>query len=440
MKLAHNLPSRDNFLGNSQYIFSVLPDDACGFDIFDSRSVRTTDKQPDIHPNVPEKITGTYNEDYNILYIHDIIRKKLHNEKVSLLPTLKKRRVELEAQSKQMATHVVKESILSKLRNVIKQIEEIESGSRSEKYRIQVEPILAQYRQQQGSIKTLIFGEDKRSKEHTDDVKKRLRIIDQYINIASEYIHINLIHNNCRPSDSCIGCYASLVDVAINEEGTKRCPECRTEHSTVIMSKLAKDGTRLNSSANNDDESVENFTRAFLRYQGLQSDVPPDSLYVELDNYFIQHGRPSGDQIKELPLNEKGRRGDTNHAMLWNALSHINKPGIKGADYYEHANLIGKMYWGWELPDVMHFKDTIISHYNKTQQVYYQIPLEQRGRISSLGTQFRLLQHLWAVGHDCSPDEFRIAENQESLRNHKKLWKLMCIGANAREMDHTDRL
>ena len=111
--------------------------------------------------------------------------------------------------------------------------------------------------------------------------------------------------------------------------------------------------------------------------------------------------------------------------MLWTAISEIGHSA-----YYEDANLIGHLYWGWTLPNVMHHKETIISHYNKTQKVFYQIPPEERCRNSSLGTQYRLWRHLQLVGHECYMDEFKIAGNSESIRNHNRLWKLMCEGCN----------
>ena len=176
---------------------------------------------------------------------------------------------------------------------------------------------------------------------------------------------------------------------------------------------------------NTDDESIDNFLRAFIRYQGLQPDRPDDSLYDELDGYFARHDRPSGEEIKQLPLNSRGRRGDTDHKMLWNALSQIGR-----SEYYEDANLIGHLYWGWTVQNVMHLKERIIEKYNKTQKVFYQIPPEERGRNSSLGTQYRLWRHLQLEGHECYMEEFKIAENSESVRTHHRLWRLMCQGTN----------
>jgi len=79
-----------------------------------------------------------------------------------------------------------------------------------------------------------------------------------------------------------------------------------------------------------------------------------------------------------------------------------------------------------------------MSYYSKTQRVYYQIPIAVRARISSIGTQIRLLFHLKQLGVECCREEFRIAENPESLRIQKRNLQLMCEGANDTEIKYID--
>jgi hypothetical protein len=418
--------------------FSLLEDNMGELDIVDTRkfSTWTANKQEThVMEELPTKISGTYNEDYNIIYVDEIIRKKLQQEKFTHVQCLKNRLKTLDNISMQPQTYLMRKRTLDTIQKLQSEISQIESGERLRIYNNRVNDILTKYRQYSGKVKTVIFDfdDDEQYHEMDDDVRRRISLIDRFLDIASEYIQIDIIRINNRPADICSGCGASLAKVATNEEGTIRCPndECRTEHNVIILAKLAKDGSRINTCSSTDDESIDNFLRAFTRFQGLQQDHPDDSLYIELDNYFARHDRPSGDEIKRLPLNERGRRGDTNHKMLWNALSQIGR-----SEYYEDANLIGHLYWGWTLPNVMHHKETIILHYNKTQKVFYQIPPEERGRNSSLGTQYRLWRHLQLVGHDCYMDEFKIAENPESIRLHNRLWRLMCEGTNDPEIHY----
>lgn len=426
------IPRNKKYLKRTPEKEYLLDDDLDELDIVDTRKYMSAGNNQlgkIILEDIPTKISGTYNEDYNIMYVDEIIKKKLKQEKFTCLHDLKSRYRTLDTLSLQPQTYVMREKTLESMKKLQQEIKDIESGEKLRRYEERVKDILIAYRKYTGQVKTVIFDDDDDEKyqELDDDVRYRIFLIDTYLDIAADYIQIDIIRINNRPSDVCTGCGHSLVKVAITDEGTIRCPnlECQIEHNVIILAKLAKDGARINTNNSTDDESIDNFLRAFIRYQGLQPDQPDRSIYDELDAYFIRNGRPTGDEIKKLPLNERGRRGDTDHKMLWDALSQIGHSGL-----YEDANLIGHEYWGWQLHNVMHLKERIIEKYNKTQKVFFQIPLEERCRSSSLGTQFRLWRHLQLEGHECYIDEFKIAENPESLRNHNRLWRMMCEGAN----------
>lgn len=421
---------------NDAGILSLFEDNMGELDIVDTRKYmpRVANSQDDIIlEDIPTKISGTYSQDYNIGYVDDIIRKKLRQERFTILQGLKNRYKTLESASLRPQTYVIREKTLDTMSKLSKEIGQIETGEKLRIYDSKVNDILQEYRKYSGRVKTVIFDIEKeeRYEELDDDLRHRVYLIDKYLDIASEYIQIDIIRINNRPADICTGCGISLAQVATSEEGTVRCPdpECQTEHSVIILTKLAKDGSRINTNSSTDDESIDNFLRAFIRFQGLQPDHPDESLYDELDEYFARHDRPSGEEIKQLPLNSRGRRGDTNHKMLWDALSQIGR-----SEYYEDANLIGNIYWGWTLPEVMHLHERLKDKYNKTQRVFYQIPPEERGRNSSLGTQFRLWRQLQLEGYECYMDEFKIAENADSLRLHNKLWRMMCEGSNDPEI------
>jgi len=407
----------------------LLDDNFSEFDMVDTRKyIILENNDIEQYNDIPDSITGVYNLDYNISHVDDIIRKKLQQEKFTLLNVLKSKYKLLEESSKRPQTYLIRENTLDSMKKIAEEIEQIETGEKIKIYNQKVKDILNEYHKYDGIVKTIIFDvKDKNDNfDLNDDTRKRISLIDKYLEIAGDYISMDIIRIDNIQSDLCNGCGKSISKVAPTPEGTIRCPDpdCQTEHNAIIMAKSAKDGSRINMNNNTEDESIDNFLRAFIRYQGLQQDKPNISLYKELDDYFLLHDRLIGKEISKLPLNNRGRRGDTNHKMLWDALSHIGR-----SEYYEDTNLIGHIYWGWILPNVMHHKELIISHYNKTQKVFYQIPPEERGRNSSLGTQYRLWRHLQLVGHDCCIDEFKIAMNQESIRCHNKLWKLMCEGA-----------
>jgi hypothetical protein len=178
-------------------------------------------------------------------------------------------------------------------------------------------------------------------------------------------------------------CGHSLQDVKINQEGTLRCIQCQTDHQ-VILNKPTSFDSKMNFF--NIDTDMQNFIKAISKYEGLQ-DRPPAILYEKLDNYFKERGMPSSEEVKKMPLNDRDKRGHTSRDLLINALS-----AIKYSDYYEDCNLIGSIYWDWPIPNLTKIRDKTLRHYSITQKCFYKINV--RCRISSLGTQFRLLKHL----------------------------------------------
>lgn len=94
-------------------------------------------------------------------------------------------------------------------------------------------------------------------------------------------------------------------------------------------------------------DSSTNFLKAFKRYQGLEHHKIPNSLYQELDAYFTKLGYPTGEEIRQLPLDSQGRRGPTNRYLLRKALFDLGY-----TRYYEDIGYIAKIYWDWSLPKI----------------------------------------------------------------------------------------
>lgn len=383
-------------------------------------------KNNEVVEQIPQVVKGCYESDYNIISLDSIIKKKLEQEKKKI-PYMRAELNKLKEKIKGRQKIIERENTIANINNLTKEIQCISTGEKIKEYINKTEKILEAYKFLPKKPKIIMFGKKVEQKEMDDDTKKRLHIIENFLDKASDYIQLELIRKNNIKMDTC-SCGESLSKLASNDDGLLICPneECGIVHNVVITSKMPKDGSRVSSCTSQDDDSIENFMRAFTRYQGLQTDKPKPELYKQLDDYFVRHGRPKGEIIRQMPLDPyTGRRGDTNHQMLLFALFEIGQ-----TCYYEHSNLIGHIYWGWELPQVSQYKDRIISDYLKTQKVFRQIPMEEKNRTSSLGTQFRLWRHLQLAGHNCSMDEFKIAENTDSINNHNRLWKLMCDGAN----------
>ncbi len=347
-----------------------------------------------------KKIVGTYVDDYDITYIHDLIINQLTLEK-SNLPTLMTELSVLKLQSNKIQTMNAKKETLNQITNLESTINLIHNGQKLKTYKAEAKPLIANY------LKT--------------KNNERLIVIEKYLKLAKKYIDINVSHSvntvNC-----CLNCKKVIDDMG--HDSVVKCQYCDNEHQLVNTLKY--------SDQLKNENDMENFIKALTRYQGLQTQ-PPKIIYSKLDRYFKERGLPLSEEIKELPYNDFGKKGNTNKEMLYTALAQIGY-----SSYYEDVNLVGHIYWDWKLPDLVSVKEQIMRHFITTQKAFYRIPADIKCRISSLGTSYRLWRHLQLVGHICSVDDFKIAENLDSLSTHNRIWKLMCEMADDPEIYYID--
>lgn len=249
--------------------------------------------------------------------------------------------------------------------------------------------------------------------------EQRIKIIDEYLNVARKYINIEVVRLPRKAELSCINCGFNLHDLALNIDDIITCPYCSCERTKISRLQLISEDSDSNSDKNS-YEDRENFYKAILRYQGRQTNViPEEKIFKALDSYFTQCGLPVGSEIKLMPVNKRGRRGETSIPLLIGALKSINY-----SKYYEHVYLIANHYWGWIPNDITHLEDKLMADYDATQAVYNRIPHGERK--AALNTQLRLHAQLLALNHPCQKTDFKIPSSQISLDFFQQMWQIMC--------------
>ena len=354
------------------------------------------------------KIKDQYVDDYDIVYVHNIVLTALNQEKNNIVHLQDKLKI-LKSISETLQPYNAKKETLNKIQSITEEINDINNFVKTIEYKKLAEPLIDRY-------KLLKINNE-----------EKLIVIHQYLKLAKKYIVIN-VTRKVDYKTVCQNCQANLEEF-VNIDGVIRCINCNNEYQIINATKYADNYNMQYINIENDDE---NFAKALMRYQGLQNN-PPKILFTKLDNYFSQRGFPSAESIRALPHDDRGKKGNTNKKMMCLALSNIGY-----STYYEDVDLIGHIYWDWTLPDLTNVKDIILEHYAITQKSFYKIPSNVRQRISSLGTQYRLWRHLQLVGENVAMDDFKIAENNDSLQNHHRLWRLMCEISQNEEIYYID--
>lgn len=366
--------------------------------------------------NIPERLSATYSDDYDILHVHDIILCKLNYEKKEL-PELYHRQDEIESRLTEQLKIVERKKLLGQLDDLRTKIRLIETETKKKKYLEESRNLLRRYQELGPNIKVRSFLDESEETSLDLNQEERLRIIRQYLDIAKKYIPINIVR--IIPNDRrCPGCGQDLILVDPEDYSLERCEECGFERFNLMKPSFFKESPNQSKSVSNSDyEDRENFIKALECYLGEQK-PPPESLFKALDRWAEKYNHPSKEEIRQLPLNEDGTRGEYGKSMLLQALADEGY-----ADYYKDVKLIGHLHWGWKLPSVtQQERDLIIQDYDNTQKIFNVIPKERK---SSLNTQYRLYRHLEARKIPCKPTDFKLPTTPGILEEQDTYWREM---------------
>jgi hypothetical protein len=383
------------------------------------------EKLPDIGDSseidAPDRVVATYTEDLNIIKIHEAIMTIFAHKYSQVSVIQAKLSWERQSVSANMTINEYRRHIEDIQQYEIKLQELQDRTSFKEYLRISV-PLLKIYKSvSSDASKGIVSVRKLINKESTDDPKiiiKRLLIIQEYLEVARNYITLDVVQTN-QIRAKCPGCGVDFSQVDIDEENGLCTCECGVVRENLSLYTLYKDSNRVNIGNRNNYEDWENFEKALIRYQGKQPNKPPDRLYDQLDAYYTKIQKSIGSDVQAQALLADGKKIGTSRQMMLDALCET-----ANSAYYDDVNLIMHVYWGWRLPDVSHLEDQIMKDYFSTQQIYNSQPHE--GRDASLNTQFRLYVHLLAVGHQCSRDDFKIQTSRDSLEFHQDMWRRMC--------------
>lgn len=378
---------------------------------------------------IPDKIRDTYVKDYDIKYVDSVVRKKLIRDRTSKVSGLENEIREYEEILKDKdESYTSKMQCKDKIMEIKDEIESIISGRQLEKYVEETRELIAEYTSLGICENRISFGHEEQIVDYTNP--KRIALIEKYLDVAKIYYDVEIYNIPVITENNCISCGAIITEEDVSEEGLKQCPSCYATYKTVIYNKTAKDSDRI-TCIKTEDESLENFIKSFYRKQGLKSGDNIDDVCQELESYSeVTPGIISGAEIRNLPLNVRGKKNGTNLVMLQKQLYNISRN-----NYYEDANLIAHKYWGWQLPDYSHLYDRVIRIYNETLKVFKNIPMKERERKSNLSTQFVLFKILQLCGADVIEEEFKIVENRKSRISQNRIWKIMCDEAHKKYAD-----
>lgn len=375
--------------------------------------------------NTSNIIVGTYEKDYNILDIHvriiKQIRKRHEIERIKLEDLRKRIINRVRGKS---TTKIQKNAIIRKIYEIDNILEEINNSNDYIDYRNETSDVIRKYSELNPLQNTVTFECNKNSINEEDVLESnhRLRLIEEYLTIASKYVNIDITRlikgkNKCNVCD---------YDLSLYKESDSNiiCPECFTDITCVNMKSFNK---------TDDYEPIKNFKDVLIRFEGKQSmrDIQ-ENIIDKLTAYFIEIGERSVEEIRNLPVNEYGIKEGTSLKKMLTALNAI---GCNGN--YKDVYLIAQLFWNWELIDLYEDeKESIINDYIDIERVYNKIESTHK---SALNTQYVLFRILRKRGYQYPPSMFKIPKTPSSLQFYEDIWAIiseeLCIKNPAWRID-----
>lgn len=365
-------------------------------------------------------LEGFYSTDYNILDADGEIKCFLEHKIKTELPVLEREVFDLYDQlnKKSNIPIVSKKAIVKEIDTRLEKISNYREKKEINDYINETCELLDRYKTIKKGKIMVNFGLAEVKVVNSEDcqLNERLRIIESFLEIARRYIQVDVIRN-VEKKNECESCGFGFEHLDLDD--LEYCPTCFLELDNIVSSQMNENTSLSQYRGNYDDR--DNFYKSLLRTEGKQNKQISEDLFDRLDKYFESFRLPLGEEIRALPLNEKGRKDGTNLKMLYHALEKIRYSN------YEDANLIANRYWGWKLPDFSEIRDKIMEEYDLTQAAFEHLDTE---RSSALNTEYRKFKHLQLRGVDVDIKDFKLPITRENLIKYEKIWQQICEKCN----------
>jgi len=361
-------------------------------------------------PPIPERIEGTYTDDFDILEAHKKVLYKIEYDRSEIPLLIRRRDLEEQKMKRRPQTYIERAESLDRIKQLDDRIHTLQNVDIRGNYIVESRELLTEYVKLGKSTKIIIFGEKEPINRYDEKTDQRLKIIARYLEVASRYIEVNVSRESI-PRHDCEACGSFSID-----ESSGCCNNCGLLKNRISNSSCGSGKNSSGSRGNYEDRS--NFEKAMKRFQGKQTNNIPKELYERLEKYFGDYSLPLAEEIRARSLNSHGRREGTSIEMLCKALYDIGRSA-----YYEDVNLIGHVYWGWQLQDLSDIEEQIMRDYDESQRVFEKHKGERK---SCLNTQYRLMRHLLRLGRDVTKSDFKIVVTRDIIEYHENMWELIC--------------
>lgn len=441
------LASQQNqqFSSSSSSFEEAKKSESLVFSVSNITSIDDLFKPPSIEDAPDEEpiaVYATYEDDLNILRIHETIRSR-YSYQLQQAPILRSESLKKTEELKLIQNQMTVAEIMAEIRYQTQMLTVANFSESLDGWKLYIEEtkdLIVDYCNLQNFMKTSTTNsEDDGNQNNSENaiimIKPSLSISDmkkiiiqKYISRAGKHIDIIAVFQPTTNSLQCSTCGLAISSddgKYDNDQATKEkvsssffnlC-QCNKDLASNAKLSMFRETSRVDNTSRASYDDLTTYIKRLDAFEGKQRTTPSETLYCILREFFRRNSHLIGnltcEEIKKMPCLANGKKEHTSIAILAESLR-----ATFNSSYYRDIDLIGHRLWGWKLADLTSngLKELLIDDYKRTQKVYDII----KTRESSLNINIRVASHLRSRGFPCTLSDFKIVSGRESLLYHEE--------------------
>lgn len=295
-----------------------------------------------------------------------------------------------------------------------KEINEIQSKNSLNFYLIETIELLTEYKKiLQTPIQLNFVGKP------IEDIKRKKKIIEDYINIARKYTIIPIENSPLKKYKERIVCNncPNKKEFDILEDNTYVCLFCFSQQNIMKHSSSYKDIDRINISSKYTYDRRVHFRDTINQHQGKQNSTIEQNVYDDLKDQFKKHYLLVGDE--NTPQEIRYQNITKQHIMLF--LKDLNY-----TKHYENINLIHYMITGKKPDDIGYLEDKLMRDFDDLTELYDKL-FKNIDRKNFINTSYILFQILRRHKHPCKKEDFTMLKTVDRKSFHDDVTKVLFL-------------
>ena len=250
---------------------------------------------------------------------------------------------------------------------------------------------------------------------HTQANKRKRRLINEYLDIAREYIPVedvilavNIAKEKKREQSGGFKCTAcSNRDQYEIKDDMAICVKCGASQRALSSNISYKDTKRVNLSTRYTYDRRTHFRDCINNFQAKQNTTIHQKVYDDLNHEIDKHRLDRSKLTKDHIYIFLKETGHSNH--------------------YDDITLIYCRITGAKPPDISHLESDLMRMFDTIVPIYNQVkPLFSESRKNFLNSQYILYQFLRQLKYPCSREDFSILKSRDKLLEHDEIYQEIC--------------